>query len=305
MRARILAVTAFVLLAMAIGAAVWLLPHLLVDPHHRLRITAYQRLVAENNARTTIVQALAGAGIVAGLYFSAHTLKLGTDSLKISSDTLSLNRDSEIVERMTKAIEQLGSRKPEVRMGAIYSLERVAQNSAVDHPTSMEILAAFLRTHPAAGVSVVVDVQAAATVIGRRNVRQDPPGWSVDLRRADLRGLDLRDANLDRALLEGAWLDSAKLNGAHLRGARLSGAWLRHAGLEQAHLEGADLTMAHLEGVRLLEAHLEEAHLEGSHIEGGLFMGAHLQGSFWTEVHFDDQTNFDQAETAGAINFLI
>ena len=75
-----------------------------------------------------------------------------------------------------------------MRIGAIYALERVARDSATDHPTVMEILAAFIREHSqerwpplradvpkleAAPRRTRPDVQAAITVIGRRDIRRD------------------------------------------------------------------------------------------------------------------------------------
>ena len=52
-----------------------------------------------------------------------------------------------MTDRYTKAIEQLGSNKLDVRIGGIYALERVARDSARDHPTVMEVLSAFIREH--------------------------------------------------------------------------------------------------------------------------------------------------------------
>jgi len=52
-----------------------------------------------------------------------------------------------VADRYTKAIEQLGSDKFDVRIGGIYALERIARDSARDHPTVMDVLAAFIREH--------------------------------------------------------------------------------------------------------------------------------------------------------------
>jgi hypothetical protein len=61
----------------------------------------------QNDARTTLVQAVGGAVLLIGLYF---TLK-----------NLQLTQDRQITERYTRAVEQLGSDKLEVRLGAIYA----------------------------------------------------------------------------------------------------------------------------------------------------------------------------------------
>ncbi|MEM8792082.1 MAG: pentapeptide repeat-containing protein [Pseudomonadota bacterium] len=65
-----------------------------------------------------------------------------------------------ITERITKAVEQLGAEKTiyrngnpetmanlEVRLGGIYALERIAQDSLRDHIQVMEILCAYIRTN--------------------------------------------------------------------------------------------------------------------------------------------------------------
>ena len=90
-----------------------------------------------------------------------------------------------MTDRYTKAIEQLGSDKLDVRIGGIYALERVARDSARDHPTVMEVLAAFIREHSheqwppsdpggqEQARSTRPDVQAAVTVVGRRDAKRD------------------------------------------------------------------------------------------------------------------------------------
>ena len=52
-----------------------------------------------------------------------------------------------MTDRYTRVIGQLGSDKLDVRIGGIYALERIARDSAIDHPTVMEVLAAFIREH--------------------------------------------------------------------------------------------------------------------------------------------------------------
>jgi hypothetical protein len=58
-----------------------------------------------------------------------------------------LSREAQVTDRYTKAITQLGDDKPDVRIGGIYALERVARDSRRDHPAVMEVLAAFIREH--------------------------------------------------------------------------------------------------------------------------------------------------------------
>jgi hypothetical protein len=111
-----------------------------------------------------------------------------------------------VTDRYTKAIEQLGSDKLDVRIGGIYALERVARDSPRDHPTVIEVLTAFICEHsrehwpPAEpGVkppepTIRPDVQAAVTVIGRRDGAYDR--HPINLRRVKLPRAQLKAADL-------------------------------------------------------------------------------------------------------------
>ena len=143
-----------------------------------------------------------------------------------------------MTDRYTKAIEQLGSKELDVRIGGIYALERIARDSAKDHPAVMEVLAAFIREHsreqwpppdpdnPDELRLTRPDVQAAATVAGRRNAKRDIRPIDLtraDLTRADLTGARLSDARWPEGVqVPGGWMvgsDSGRLK----RSVRLSG----------------------------------------------------------------------------------
>ncbi len=224
---------------------------------------------AESDARTALVQAVAGAALLVGLLFTAGTLHL--------------NRQGQITERFTKAIEQLGDSKLDVRLGGIYALERIARDSASDHRTIMEVLTAFLREHSReatqaqasatqkdAGWRLRGDLQAVATVLGRRRREREGALDQLNLQGVHLEEVIIQDANLEEAFLLGANLERANLVGANLEGAfltiaNLKGAFLTIANLKRANLLGADLRGAHLEGADLGGARLEGADLRGAH----------------------------------------
>src|SRR6476659_4303396 len=110
---------------------------------------------------------------------------LAAGALVFTARNFTLSREGQVTARYTKAIEQLGSDKLDVRIGAIYALERIARDSPKDHSTVMEVLTAFIREHsreqwppPDPGGReqerwTSPDIQAAATVIGRRYAKRD------------------------------------------------------------------------------------------------------------------------------------
>ena len=244
---------------------------------------------AVDNARGRLLTL--GAGL-----FAAGALVFTARNFTVSRRTLHLTEQGQVTDRYTKAIEQLGSDKLDVRIGGIYALERIAGDSARDHPVVMEVLTAFIRQHsherwPPSDSngqerirSTRPDVQAVLTVIRRRDTKQDIR--PIDLNGANLYRTRLVDADLGGAILTDADLTGADLTGARLTGADLTLARLPGADLPGANLTGADLTWADLTttdlsdadltGADLTEARLTEAILAGANLDDADFSGAEL-----------------------------
>lgn len=170
-----------------------------------------------------------------------------------------LNAQGQVTERFGKAVDQLGSDKPDVRLGAIYSLERLMKDSPPDAGPIVEVLSAYVRDHaprhgpaplagPTAGVvQPTTEVQAVLTVLGRRPAAIKT---AVDFTRASLAGANLIDANLRQADL-----DDADLSGANLMRADLTGAYMAAADLSGANLRGVrGITAEQLAGARISAA---------------------------------------------------
>ena len=267
---------------------------------------------AQNNARGSLLTLAAGVLAAGALIFTARNFAL-------QRRTFELTEQSQVTDRFTKAIEQLGSDKLDVRIGGIFALERIARDSERDHPTVMEVLTAFIREHshdqwpptsvnadsvpPSSGHllsqgkerrSARPDVQAALTVIGRRDPRRDLPGMRINLTLANLTHANLSDASLSGADLRytdltGAYLDGADLTDAYLTGAYLDGADLTEADLSGADLRDTDLPEANLSGANLSGANLTGADLPGANLSGADLSGAYLTGA-----------NLDEAKLMGA-----
>jgi Pentapeptide repeats (8 copies) len=242
------------------------------------------------NASLAIAQAIiSGVGTVAtivGVLFLWLNFKLTESRL--------------VTERFSKAIEQLGSEKMEVRLGAIYSLERLAKDSAVDHWTVIEVLTSFIREKASLQLcsqrleensitkqpKVATDVQAALTVIGRRDESKDPEGQTVDLIQTAL-----NRANLVNASLSNAYLFNADLRSADLRNADFHSASLRRACLQGSLLVGADLSNAFLVEADLSNALLTGANLDGTHFSEtkGLTPEQVKQAKNWEKAFYDEE----------------
>ena len=122
-----------------------------------------------------------------------------------------------ITESFTKAVEHLGSDNLQVRLGGIYTLERISRESELDYWPIMETLTGFVRERARwkdemsalpridahHGYGPPTDVAAVLTVINRRDPRsrerEQAREWRLDFALSDL-----RRAFLVKAPLEGA-----------------------------------------------------------------------------------------------------
>jgi Pentapeptide repeats (8 copies) len=234
-----------------------------------------------------------GAGVLA-----AGALIFTASNYRLARRTHELTEQGQVTDRYTRAIEQLGSDKLDVRIGSIYALERIVRDSARDHSTVMEVLSVFAREHsreqwaqrPADDQSDAdrggrkrtthPDVQAAATVIARRNISQDSHP-------IDLTGVDLTGAWLDEANFVEAWFDEANLTDATIMNANFSVAFFTNANLTRARLGEADLnnanfTNANLSGADLSRADLSFAEFTGADLTGADLKWANLTGADFT-----------------------
>jgi len=220
-----------------------------------------------------------------------------------------LSRQGQVTDRYTKAIEQLGSDKVDVRIGGIYALERVARDSARDHSTVMEVLTAFIREHSweqqhSATKNPVPperkprpDVQAAITVIGRRNVLRDR--GQINLAGANLAGADMREADLSGATFFKSELTNARFFRAKLAGALFYESNLTRAILIEADLGRANMTRATLTDAEATEANLSRANLVGADLAGAGFARASLTQAGLLSANLV-RADFTDADLSGA-----
>lgn len=234
--------------AAVVAVVIWVLPALLAR-HPAAGMTSRERLEAINDVRSTLVGLVVAIGAVGSLVFTARSY--------------TLSREGHITDRFSKAVEQLGSPNAAVRLGGLYALERIGQDSRRDRSHVIYVVGAFVRQ--ANGESMTSadgrlllgnESQTAMNILLR--LAQDWQG-TLNLRGALLQGAQLQQRNLARA-----WLHDADLTSANLAGARLAETTLRHARLVRANLSHADLRGADLRGADLTDTKLDNANLDGA-----------------------------------------
>ncbi|UJQ95520.1 pentapeptide repeat-containing protein [Mariluticola halotolerans] len=210
----------------------------------------------------------------------------------------------EIVDRETFESSQPNL---EVRIGSIYALERIAQDSPRDHIQIMEILCAYVRENaPALSLEPTEelskrprprsDIQTVITVIARRSVDQikieTQRKFRLDFRNADFSGVDFRKGNFAAAQFHRCRIEAADFSNCDLMGTQFFGALLNHSGFSQSNLFGTrfdsaiinrpiipvgamseSITMGEIYGISLAAADISEINYLGEAEKANLTFG--------------------------------
>ncbi|MFT6024796.1 MAG: hypothetical protein ACI9PY_002928 [Ascidiaceihabitans sp.] len=212
-----------------------------------------------------------------------------------------------ITERIMKAVEGLGAEKlikddkdernvpnVEVRIGAIYSLERIAQDSKRDHIQIVEILCAYVRNNCGSIKTVTSsDVEIAMMVLGRRSQEriayEKRSGFKLDLEGSNFCMMNLKELDFSQGLFsQTAWF------GCKLTGNTFSECDFSHCEIEESNIEENSFEAANFEGSKLNASTFESNSFEAVRLNGSQI----LLSSFWRDL-------FQHADLTNAFLFGI
>ncbi|MFN3261560.1 MAG: pentapeptide repeat-containing protein [Pikeienuella sp.] len=240
--------------------------------------------------------------------------------------------DKHLTERIMRAVEQLGAEKTvkkvveteeivdgeliakaetlettepnlEVRLGAIYALERIAQDSERDHIPIMETLCAYVRENSNA----------------RTPQTHDLPDWEVLALDTTKEGIEQHEHEREeRFSVSGAfygkaaqWAYSLPAPRADVQAAltvigRRSALRRAHEAareyqidLRRANLQKANLSFAALENTLFADARLEGADFTGAQLENADFFGARMDGATFIDASLEN-ADLSEVSTEGA-----
>jgi hypothetical protein len=277
------------------------------------------------SAALTAIAAIFGAAFLTWRTIVAHW------QARASQDQATVQRETFYTSLFTKAAEQLGTvrevqklrtdetTKPptvysisetepnlEVRLGAIYALERIARDSERDHWPILEVLCAYIRNPQNCGIPKTkddikaigqwphsappprVDIQAAVSVMGRRSISR------LAYERENGYYLDFTDANLQSAVFFGlsfpgsqfsrAHLESAQMQRANLRGCRFVGTRIDGAGFGLANLDGAVFDFAHADGAAFGNCSMKMTSFTKTRMDKTIYNSSTLDKSLFFET---------------------
>jgi uncharacterized protein YjbI with pentapeptide repeats len=296
-----------------------------------------------------VVLTLVGGPFLIWRVITAHLAAIA------ARDQAEVGRESHYTTLFTKAVEQLGATREvtvqekkfsagnfvdetisrtepnlEVRLGAIYALERIAAYSQRDHWPIMEVLSAYIRNSQNTGMANLApseskeyeqwyndlyrsgpreDCQAALTVICRRagqRIKQEQTKEEVidfsganlqrartqrgNFSRANFRGAALDFAGFNRMDLEKAIFDECTMSGTHFSSSQLS-----RASFESCSLQRVTFLSCQIPGALFIEAKLKNVAFEASDLRSTSFDSAELSNVVFSWVNLTD-VNFSRVQ---------
>ena len=222
------------------------------------------KMITPDQVRTlaiAFVGTISGIGALFGVYLAILRSEENKRQNEIAKSQADTAEQGLITDRINKATEGLGKSDKdgnpviEVRLGTLYALERIAQDSERDHVPIMELFCAYIRTNSsnddkkATTKPLREDIKIILRIIGRRDK------WTQGKNRLKLEQTQEMRLHFYNCYLEGAELRDANLSGANFYKANLEYAWLNGANLSGARLLDAKITHAKLTGAKMSDAY--------------------------------------------------
>lgn len=280
-----------VFLIIAFGSVAFLVSLLWLVLARQLKPSSFQE---KKDFIQLIAQILGGATIIITLFSTWYSVRqnqqelqasqlVAHQNLSIATEALKETRYRQIAERYSKAAEQLGNTDRKFRIGAIYGLGQVANDSDEFYSPVVDLLTSYVvengrwQNNSRPADEMPADIQAVFNVLGWRK-----QAWGKgEARRLELHGTDLRGLMLKSK-------EGVADGGAHFEGAQL---W-------KAHFEG---------GTNLRGIHLEEAVLKGANLRDVYLFGAFLQGADLSDADLEGAdlsfTKIKPEQVAQAVNY--
>jgi len=250
-------------------------------PGQSLSRLEYSTLV--DDYRKTLAQILGGVALLSGLYFTAQNTRL--------------SEDGRITDRFSKAVDQLGARTQdgnpllEIRLGALYALQRLARDSRRDRDAIIDISCAYVRQNAPRQWAVWnpeseeeprepsrqpprIDITTILNFLGTKGTLD--ADRAIDLSATELCRADLMRGNLPKVNFRGTFLQDANFMSSNLQGTDFS----------RAHCVRANFVKANLSGASFVDVNAFAATFEGSTLSGVAFRKANLEGAVFRDAIF-------------------
>ncbi|MFF9787305.1 pentapeptide repeat-containing protein [Streptomyces nigrescens] len=250
------------------------------------------------------------AGIATALA-AVGALWFNGKAMEQNGEQLEMTRQGQVTDRFSKAVDQLGDDSMDTRLGGIYALRRIAQDSPRDREATVDVLTAFYLAHdtlakhgtpsghgtPADRRTVSGDGSVVCEVGALSKIARD----ALATLNALMELVPLERGASEKAIKDfelhgNSALDGPDMSGTYLSGIRIppsSGLFvradLRGVDLQGARLDGVNFGAASLNSADLSCAYADSADLQGVELDGARLDEAELRGARMPKVALDVQ----------------
>lgn len=243
-----------------------------------------------NKVRSTVAQIIGGLTLMAGLFFTWQSLEVSKRNAEVSqqvaTNNLNLLNQQHINDSFARAIELLGNTDREVRMGAIYRLQWIAENSPDEYYWPVvRTFAAYVRDRVPANYkrprkeAPAPDIQSIIRFI----IKGSQSNRSYGPQEIDLAGVDLSYSNFSHARI-----NSIIFTNSILFGADFSNSYLWQADFSNCDLKYSSFFAAKLPNARFNSSDLFQADFMDTKLEFANFSGANLKGANFHSANLDN-----------------
>ena len=225
------------------------------------------RLVLQNSVRTALIQAAGGVAVLTGAIVAWRQLHQTASDAQAQRKS---DRQALLLEHFSKAIQYLGDDTSGIRLGGVYLLGMLAEESPMHRNASRDALSSFTRS--------------------RSPWPPNPPRPPIGIDPRRLADLGAQSPDIQGALSvlgKGLWVRSCSgplhLNNCDLRRAELSEAYFQGADFGESHLERASLIRT-----QMIECSLRNADLSGADLSGANLWATDIRGTVFTGTVFSD-----------------
>lgn len=202
---------------------------------------------------------------VISLYFLFVRTRASDRTATASLEQMKLTRNESLTESFHKSIENLIHNDLVVRLGAICSLEKIANSSDEYNYEIMKVLSAFVRQSNNKTPNCEIDSIEALKVIGKRPPK-DRNGFPffepIDLSNLIVQNIDLSNLNFQKCDFSNCNLSSCSFENSNLRFATLANANLQNVSFKDANLDGVNFESANLQDAILQPRNFNNSNLK-------------------------------------------
>jgi uncharacterized protein YjbI with pentapeptide repeats len=245
---------------------VWLGPKHHLKKSNLQNVDKTQLIDLENKLRQTYSQILGGMIVMIGFYISYSNFT----SVKFRQDT----------EILSNCLSQLADSSETIRIGSIYTLDKLASYSNEDAKIVLDILCNFL-SNDSNGIRGQKEANLILKIIGNRLKETDLPGNTFSISNSRFSKLELANLDFSGVNFTACEFETCIINFTAFKNSSLSG-----SRFTQCYMLMCNFSKAYLFNTKFASCNLQSNDFSGASLNSAMFSDCTLRESNFLESSF-------------------